>query len=164
MGLDLSLRATGIEVLDSNAQRVYGSVIGYGLEKGSSQRERIERTIYLANQIIGLVKQQEVTQVAIEGCAFGTTFGREVLAELHGVVKTQLFLACGIVPLVVPPKSARRVVFGAGCGSAKKKQAQAMLAGRGLVIDELDRVDAYVIALWGLWRLKDGAGHERLGR
>lgn len=157
MGLDLSLTSTGIEVLDSSGQRVYGCVVGKKL-KQATERDRVERLILIANRIIGLVKEYDVRHVAIEGYAYSKKYGGEKLAELHGVVKTQLYMACGLIAEPVSPKTARRVVFGKGKGNIEKKLVQPLLEQRGIYIESGDQRDAYVVARYKLWRASNGEG------
>lgn len=160
MGLDLSLTSTGIEVLDSLGSRVYGGLVGKELKK-ATERDRVERLVLIANTIIGLVKEHDVRHVAIEGYAYSKKYGGEKLAELHGVVKTQLYLACGLIAEPVSPRKARRVVFGQGKGGIKKKMVQPLLEQRGIFIENGDQRDAYVVARYKLWRAANGEGQQR---
>lgn len=155
MGLDLSLTSTGIEVLDSCGNRVYGCVVGKELRR-ATERDRVERLVMIANTIIGLVKEHGVRHVGVEGYAYSKKFGGEKLAELHGVVKTQLYLACQLIAESISPKTARRVVFGKGKGSIKKNMVQPLLEQRGICIDNADQRDAYVVARCMLWRVANG--------
>lgn len=161
MGLDVSLTGTGIEILDQDAERVYSSTVGYSLNGAKTEREAVERLVWIANEIVGLVKKFGVELVGVEGYAFGAKYGRERLAELHGVLKSQLFLSCQIIPSVVPPKTARSKVFGKGCGGIKKKFVRPLLKQRGVEIDDPDQADAHVVARYLRWRmLTDGKGRE----
>lgn len=112
IGLDLSLRSAGVAVLDRGGTLITTRAIGYGLSDGDD-RQRIERLIYIANEIIGIAKGHSddgKPEVVIEGYSFDSKFNREALAELHGVVRTQLFLALGVVASRIPPQSARKII------------------------------------------------------
>jgi len=157
LGLDNSLTGTGIIVLDQDGNIVWQETIGFGLEKDAPTREVLERIIYITNRVLYVVRKYDVEYVAVEGYAYGKTFRREQLAELGGVVKTQLFLSTGIVPVIVAPSTARAVVFGKGCGGIKKAFVRPLLKNKGVSIKDPDQADAYVIARYLRWRvLTDG--------
>jgi Holliday junction resolvasome RuvABC endonuclease subunit len=160
MGLDLSLTASGIEILDYDGERAYGCVVGYSLKKATDE-SRVKRLISMVEEIIGLVGEYEVKHVAVEDYAYGSRYGREKLAELHGIIKVELYRKFGIVVEPVPPKRARMVVFGKGKGGIKKVQVRPLLERYGIYIDDGDRRDAYVVARYMLWRVTHGERHER---
>lgn len=130
MGLDLSLTGTGIVTLGKDGKPVDARTVGYGLKKRATQRERIERLIDNVQSIATVVDELRPDVVAIEGFAFGAKFGGEFLGELQGVVKVNLYSRFEIVPVVYPPKTVRKVVFGYG-GSDKKRIKQ--------IVDLLER-------------------------
>jgi Holliday junction resolvasome RuvABC endonuclease subunit len=120
MGLDLSLTATGVVTIDKDGMPCDQRVMGYGLKKGSTQKQKIERLIDVPLAISAVVEEMKPDVIAIENFAFGARFGGEFLGELHGVVKTHLYSKFGIVPYVYPPTTVRKSVFGYG-GSDKKR-------------------------------------------
>ena len=136
MGIDPSVTATGIEVLDERAERLYGTVVGYQLEETATEREKTERLIWVTSKVIGVAKDLEVTHVGLEGYSFGEVFGGERMGEIGGQLKVQLFLACHLVALPVPPKTARAKVFGKGLGGASKRQVRAMLKMKEMSADQ----------------------------
>ncbi len=153
MGIDPSVTATGIEVLDEHAERLYGTVVGYKLENTATVREEIERLIWVTSKIIRVAKDWEVTHVGLEGYSFGEKFGGERMGEIGGQLKVQLFLACQLVVLPIPPTTARAKVFGKGMGGASKPKVRAMLKMKDIHIKNLDRCDAYVLARHTRWLL-----------
>ena len=153
MGLDLSLTGTGVVVLDGNAGLLESHTFGYEL-RAASQREQIERLISIADKIVGIVRrvQQDArASVFIEGFAFGKKMRAHQLGELHGVVKTQLALACSVMPDVVAPTSCRSKVLGKG--NVKKEAVKEMLEEHGISLTDHNQRDAYVVARYGLWKV-----------
>lgn len=151
-------------VLNQDGKLICNQTFGYGLEEEAGARDQIERIVWVADRIIGLVRSFKVCDVAIEGYAYGAKYGGEKIAELVGVVKTQLFLSCQIVPVAVPPTTARSKVFGKGCGKIDKKFVRPLLKQRGVVISDPDQADAYVVARYLRWRmLTDGKRDKQMG-
>jgi Holliday junction resolvasome RuvABC endonuclease subunit len=145
MGLDLSLTGCGIVVLDEAGVPVFQRVSGYSLKRTSSVREKVERLVDIAIDVISAAKDNDVSAVGIEGHAFASVRGTQYdLGELHGVVKTQLWLALQLEPVVIAPMSARKMVFGSG--KMKKREVMAELSKRGLSFTDHNEGDAYVIA------------------
>jgi len=130
LGLDLSLTGTGIVLIGGDGKPSHGRTVGYALQKGATQQQRIERLIDVAKSISAIIEELfphigtgpsfRDLVIAIEGFAFGARFGGEFLGELQGVVKVQLYSQYGKVPVVYPPTKVRKTVFGYG-GSDKKR-------------------------------------------
>ena len=81
--------------------------------------------------IRGVVKSYGPTHAAIENYSFSSPFGREVLAELGGVVKLEL--AELRVPFdLVPPASARRLL---GRQPAYPRKKKAKRRGKGKLVE-----------------------------
>lgn len=164
MGLDLSLTGTGCVVLDADGNVLISDCWGDKLKRDARVRDKIERMIYIAKEIIhtarevlkndvriddrvefvGDLLRGGVLCVGIEGYAFSRQGAQNDLGELQGVVKSQLWLALGVEPVVMAVSSARKLVVGSG--NAKKDRVQAVLAERGFVFDNHNIADAYVIA------------------
>lgn len=168
MGLDLSLTGAGIVILsdpdgDSPLSAKTGKVesqliVGYSLTADASVREKTERMIDIAKAIIAEARTWEYgdceLHVAIENYAFSTvknakgksfqSSSQTGLAELHGVVKSQLLLALRISPVLYSVKTARMVVF--GNGNFDKKSIKPTLNSWGYSFKKTDDADAFVIA------------------
>jgi len=145
MGLDLSLVATGVAIIDSDEKLLFAANAGFKLKRSSSIRDKIERMTSIAAMIIRAARSHGVTEIAIEGFAYAAKGAQNDLGELHGVVKSQVLLGLGIVPTVIPPTSARKVVFDKG--NIKKKAALDELTKRGYNLADHNQSDALVIAL-----------------
>jgi len=155
MGLDLALINTGIIVLNETGQVMRRGTLRYPMIKkrsrayvdtAISEDERIQRLLNIANDIVGFIKQFNVQKVAIEGPTYGTArqAHQHQIGEVAGVVKTQLWLACHIVPWVVPPTTARKHFL--GYGMANKENVQAVLSDVGIEYETDHEADAYVVA------------------
>lgn len=177
LGLDLSLRGTGLCML-------YGSRHGepsmhterFDQPKVSGVEASIKRLIAIAEQIVGLAKCEKPDHAIIEAPAKNQQWQAAAIGEVHGVIKVQLFLATGIVPLVKEATQMRRHVVGklervtetvvnkkgkevkrASYGkvigaSGKPRRAtvkdviEIRLRDRGLQFPSQDEMDAYVAA------------------
>jgi Holliday junction resolvasome RuvABC endonuclease subunit len=143
VGLDLSLTATGICVLDEEDVRF--ETVGYGLKRSSRQKDKIERIIEIVSAILGEVETCiPMPAVGIEGYAFGARGAQNDLGELHGAVKTQLWLAHQIEPVIIPASHARKSVLGKG--NLAKQAIVDLLTNRGIDVRNNNEADAYVIA------------------
>lgn len=156
IGLDLSLTSTGIVSLVEVGKDwgVHSSLhVGHSLKRDAAVREKIERYVVIAAAVLDTVRQfkgMEVT-VGIEGYAYSKKGAQNDLAELQGIVKSQLWLGERIEPVIVSVTEARKLVLGTGSpkGSKKGKTKEGVakiLKGMGLEFDSDDEADAYVIA------------------
>ena len=121
MGLDLSLTGTGVVVLDAGEGKIVrAQTIGYSLDKDATEQQRLDRLVNLAAGIKTLIEETHPHVIVIEGHAYGARFGGAALAELHGVVKVQIYYLTKQAPMVVAPKKARKVVLDDGAADKKK--------------------------------------------
>lgn len=108
-GLDLSLRNSGVAIIKDSGEVLCMS-LGYALKRESTERDRIERVISIANEVMGILISNDVRHVGIESYAFsGQT---ALLAELSGVLKVQIYIGMKIVPLWIGPGSVRKYLLG----------------------------------------------------
>lgn len=168
MGLDLSLKSSGVMVLDTELRHSIdvevGSRIWYsesivfkpnpqhkiltksGKSKTLSDRQKIERLVAIRDRIFALCCQYGPEHVAIEGYAFSKHSSSVTgLAELGGAVRVMLFESMGIIPATIPVGQCRKFVVGSG--KATKDQTRKFLAENGLEFDTEDEADAYVMAV-----------------
>lgn len=115
------------------------------------EKEKIERIITIAAEIVKRCQEFQVKAVGIENYAFGA-FGAggsssgTMLGELAGVVKRDLAVVYKIIPAMYSPSSARKALFGKGNGKLKKQEVQAKLKTLGMIFPSHDEGDAFVIA------------------
>lgn len=144
VGLDLSLTATGICLLDVEGEPSF-SVVGHGLKRTAKQRDKIERIVDIVSAIVDVVSDcSSKPRVAIEGYAFGARGAQNDLGELHGAVKLQLWLGHGIEPVIIPSSRARKIVLGKG--RLPKNEIVEMLTNRGINVKDHNEADAFVVA------------------
>jgi Holliday junction resolvasome RuvABC endonuclease subunit len=153
MGLDLSCTATGIVVLSpdpayNNEPWVYMSTVGSKLHRDSPVRDKVERLLTIARAVVAAYEQHRnagrEVRVGIEGYAWAARGAQNDLAELHGVVKTQLWLKHQAEPVIVQASAARRAVL--GTGRIDKKDIVRLVQARGVATADHNVADAWVIA------------------
>lgn len=156
MGIDLAPRLTGISIYTSTGVHQACFTIKEVVARGSKrdppipEAHRIARCLRVANQIVRLIKDYGVKHVGIEGYAYSQAAQAHQIGEVGGVVKTQIFLACGIIPRIVQPTSARKHVLGYGGSVPGKKKGIEKVVVEGLGVDVANdhEADATVVARW----------------
>lgn len=177
LGLDLSLKSTGICILDGDKGSTSPSLRTelFPQPKVDSVKEKIRRLVLIAERIIQLINGENPDFVIIEAPAKNQVWQAAAIGEVHGVVKVQIYLASGIVPIVKEATEMRKVVvgkierktvsvvgkdgkktkkvsYGEIDGSRGKKKAtvkdliEIRLAEKGLKFPSQDEMDAYVAA------------------
>jgi len=151
MGLDLSVRgAAGVVVDEDGTVQDYG-LWGWGLTRESSVKEKIERLVYIAGKVVAMARlvPDECVDIGIEDYAYRMRGAQNDLGEIQGTIKTQIWLALGIIPSIIVASSARKKVLGKGRfskGKKGKKEIINAVCERGFAVDDDNVADAYVIA------------------
>ena len=150
VGLDLSLTGSGLVIVDEEGIVIDRGLYGYTLTRKATVRDKIERLLFIVENIIKKVERHgDDVVVGIEGYAYGKFGSQPELGELQGCVKTQLWLALRIVPEVVVVTAARKTVLGKGRFSKGKKGKTEIINAvceRGFDVSDDNVADAYVIA------------------
>lgn len=158
MGLDLSLTSSGITVLDGNGGVIFRDTRGYSVQKKGREwadraflnRGKIERLLGIAASVLGVAREFQVRKVYIEDYAYSKHSSSVTgLAELHGVVKCGLLERFKIYAEPVSSRTIRATCLGAGCGGYSKEQVRGLLAKYGMVFDNDDLMDSYMVAMYG---------------
>lgn len=152
VGLDLSLTGSGIVVIDEDGYVIRQRTVGYELanEEVVDERRIVERYMYIAGEIVDTIKGIDVERprVVIEGYAFAKNPKQSSsitkLAELRGVVKSQLWLVFRLTADILTVGEVRRIVLGKG--NFPKSGIVGILKARGLVFGDDNTADAYVVA------------------
>jgi Holliday junction resolvasome RuvABC endonuclease subunit len=146
---------TGLVVLTDRGHVLRSATYRYPListkKRDVSERDRVDRILHLANDIIGVARTFSVQNIAIE--AGGASFGAKSQAIQRGgllyVVLTQIWLACHIFPELVTASAARKSVLGyGGSGKNQKDRVIEALGLAGITFDTDHEADAYVVARW----------------
>jgi len=116
-------------------------------------RQKIDRLTAITGRIVSdvrAVQDHGEVFVAIENYAFGARGAQNDLGELHGCVKQQLAVSCGVVPSVVSPSTYRKLLIGSGRASKAKsfEFACSALTILGIESTNADQADAYLVAEW----------------
>jgi Holliday junction resolvasome RuvABC endonuclease subunit len=179
LGLDLSLKGTGACILDGGdtgeptARRTFLYLRPHKL---TEIRAKIERLVSIAEDVVGLVEEEHPDHIIIEAPAKNQKWQAAAIGEIHGVIKVQIFLATGIIPLIKESTQMRAAVVGKipkvqeivedKKGKKKKRWNYGMIPGkrgglkkatikdiievilreRGLEFPSQDEMDAYVAA------------------
>lgn len=155
LGLDLSIRGTGLVVLRKQqvlehlhlrTELVHDGQTSELKSNGVYRGTNEERIDYITSKIGKVVKKHHPVFTAIEGHSFGSQGrGKTILAELHGVIKNRLHRA-NFLFMVVPPPTLKVYAVGDGRGSKED-----MLAGARKVwkdCDNDDEADAFHLATY----------------
>jgi crossover junction endodeoxyribonuclease RuvC len=137
MGIDPSLRSTGVAVLGCDPDRVYSIK--------TSRLNQADAIGMVADKI--LKEARDVDFTFIEGYAFGKFGGSSsvsVLIELSGVIKYEL-RKLGYKFIVVPPTVVKKYLTGSG-NSNKDKMMLSCYRKFGLEFETSDECDAYALA------------------
>lgn len=166
LGIDLAPRHTGFcwlpEGWDGDRGALVTDQVNYTLT--GKMRPETQMRVYLtvAEVAVEMVKGQQAGSVAVEGYAYGARGSAvTLLAELGGIVKSQLWMSCHnlmVNPIVAA--SARSWLMG-GIRRARKadkvdgikplpekKQVEVFLRNRGFTFDSTDMLDSFVVGYY----------------
>jgi len=123
MGIDTSLRSTGIGVVDAIGSRM--KAVWYGTIKNPAARPLSACLAYIQDEIVKLIETHQPHAVAIEGVFYAKNVKTMmILTHARGVIIAQ----CARVALPVYEYEPRRVKMAvAGYGAAQKEQVQKMV-------------------------------------
>ena len=143
-GLDLSLRSAGVGIINEDGSASCYT-FGYELTKACTERDRIERIIYISNQVMGVLFRHKVKFVGFENYGFAGNF-LTLQADLGGTLKTQVYVGLKTVPILLPAMSVRKYLLGKA--TKDKKVISKFLLGKGYDQPKnLDESDALAVAL-----------------
>ena len=195
LALDLSLKATGVCILEGSREEhpscrthLFPQPQVKGIE------ERIKRLVAIAEHVVGLIEEERPDHVIIEAPAMNQQWQAANIGELHGVIKVQIYLATGQVPLVKQATEMRKFVVGTISkkqetyedkkGKKKKRWSYGTITGkrgkpinatikdiielrlkdRGLEFPTQDEMDAYVAAEYCWKKYVGTAGYDTYGK
>ena len=123
LGIDTSLRSTGVGVLDAAGSRM--TPVWYGTIKNPPGRPLSECLLHLQDEIDRLIREHEPQAVAIEGIFYAKNVKTMlILSHARGAIIAQ----CARLGLPVYEYEPRRVKMAvAGYGGAQKEQIQKMV-------------------------------------
>ena len=123
MGVDTSLRSTGIGILDAAGSRM--APVYYGIIKNPPGRSLSACLLFLQDEIEKLIREHEPQAVAIEGIFYAKNVKTMmILSHARGAIIAQ----CARMGLPVYEYEPRRVKMAvAGYGGAEKAQIQKMV-------------------------------------
>jgi len=164
MGIDISLRKSGVSV-NKNYKP-----ISIGTITTSKEDEWIVSVRKIVETILAAIEDNKVQYVAIEHYAYDSPFGRETLAEIHGVVLYKLH-QLGIPYFKPSPKTVKKFACGRGDtppvpeGRAKTSWKKVWVVeevnaryGTNFILAQNDQCDAFCMALLceTVWKVKQG--------
>lgn len=138
LGLDLSLRGTGVCLLDDSLQPVV-------VETLKNKLRGAPRLVYVRDCIADLLIAPDMA-IAIEGYAYRAQGKVFELGELGGVVRALICDRNTVSPLIVPPLSLKKWVSGTGRGG-KLPVGIALYREFGIRFKDDNQADAYGLAL-----------------
>lgn len=174
VGLDLSLSRTGLCYVpdDWNGNRRHLLTESISTQRktmahGKAEvlaRYEVERYHEIAKGIVSFVKRTGAKHVAKENYAYSTVRNKQGkasqsasvtrLAELGGVVLSQLLLGCHLPVVSVPVNSARKWLTGGLKRGNQKEQVERFLKPHGVTFKNYDEMDAFVVAYYWFGEIK----------
>lgn len=150
--------------MSSTGQRLSLATLGGELQakKGQpviSDEQRLRRMLQIALGVVRLAREHQVQVVGVEEYSFNKFSGSSAvtsLAELGGVVKSQLWLSLRLVPLRVPRSQAMNEILGAGKlekeDVVKFWERSAVQEQTALQAQTVDEAEALTVAHWAYMR------------
>jgi Holliday junction resolvasome RuvABC endonuclease subunit len=177
IGLDLSLRGTGVCILadEPGGERSRRTWL-FAKPKVTTVEDKIKRLVSIAEDLVGLVEKENPDHIIIEAPAKNQKWQAAAIGEVHGVIKVQIFLATGLIPMIKESTQMRAGIVGKipkvqeivedNKGKKKKRWSYGTIPGkrgkpikatikdvieytlkkRGLEFPSQDEMDAYVAA------------------
>lgn len=123
LGLDLSLSATGVAVLQNNKSVVHLDCIRTAPKDGS----HIERASYISSHIVEIYNKYRPQLIVIEEYAYSRYTHMSTLGELGGIVKYELWGASGVPNcwITIGSTACKKHTTGSG-GASKQDMIEAM--------------------------------------
>jgi Holliday junction resolvasome RuvABC endonuclease subunit len=113
LGLDLSLRGTGICVLEGEpGEEPKHRTELVPMKEAKTVEEKVLRLVGITERIVVLVNGENPDYIIIEAPTKGQVWQQAAIGEIHGVVKVQIYLASGKFPWVKEATEIRKGVFG----------------------------------------------------
>lgn len=132
LGLDLSLMATGVCIIDNELIRT--ELIAQPRTK--TVEDSIKRLISISDAIIRIINKEHPDHIIIEAPAMNQKWQAAAMGEIHGVIKTQIYLTTGEAPLVKQATAMRKVVV----GKIERTMAPVLDKNGAVVVDKYGKV------------------------
>jgi crossover junction endodeoxyribonuclease RuvC len=137
-GLDLSLTATGIIVLNQSGQVIHKAVL-------KSKLKDMERLQYIRNEIAAVYKQYDISFTCLEGYSMGSRSGQAFsIGELGGIIKLFLWGRKHDYHPVPPPQVKKYATKVGNCD--KNKVMLAVFKEWGFEGKDDNECDAFVLS------------------
>ena len=160
MGLDISMRATGVAVVDSNYRLLHQRVLKTDPGQGVSEIDCIDRAHKQVDQLLGIIEAYRPDRFIVEGAAYGVlTAAKSNAGLLHRMSNTacQLWQVTGIIKYAVRRASDSSMVIMSpttvkkhitGSGKADKKQMLAAVKEKyGVAFTDDNACDAFALCV-----------------
>lgn len=158
VGVDLSLNATGIVLIDEMSKVADCRTFGYSLTKTATVGLKAERINQITDIVVEFVKRNRVRHVAVEKATFGSIFRSLELSGLTAVLENKLHVQCGIVPVYMTISPIRKYHLGVNVnGKGIKRIVMDHFKNKGYVLSNDNEYDALAIGLvlWDNLNMRD---------
>lgn len=135
VGIDQSYSGFAITVLNSG---------GFVSTVYRSPYRGVDRLYDIKAHMVNSLAHQTVSDVAIEGYAFGSQMAN-MLGELGGLVKLTLYEIGPYYPLIVPPTMLKKYVTGKGQGISKSQILLHVYKKWGVELNDDNAADSYAL-------------------
>lgn len=152
VGLDFSLTSPGMSAIRRHSNGVI-EVLDMTVVKTKSEEDWFTRRNRIETEILRFVFKHKPIKVIVESYSYGSTNGRELAGEVHGICLFNL-IKQGFpqenIHRVVAPQQLKKFITGKG-NASKKQIVEAVneYFGLSLKLSENDMADAIVLAFIG---------------
>lgn len=145
LGLDLSLSATGIAVIDDKFQSIFSKEVAIK-SISSVITDRYRRYNLIKNGVIPAIKGFKLKGIAIEGQAFGAKGRITDIAESKALIIDEVLKMYPNVPIIeVAPSQVKKYILGIGRGQ-KSLMIKEVYKKYNFDTDSDNIADAFVLA------------------
>ena len=113
LGLDLSIKATGICILDGDGKSdLIVRTELFPQPQVKTVEARILRLVAISEKIVSAFRRDRPDHIIIEAAAKNQVWQAAAIGEVHGAVKSQIYLHTGMFPMVKEATEMRKAVVG----------------------------------------------------
>jgi Holliday junction resolvasome RuvABC endonuclease subunit len=144
LGIDPSLSATGLAIIETRDGNQSCDVLHVRTIKTTPREVLGDRLGKIVAELTSVMSEYKPDAVAMEGYSMGSTFNREAMGEVGGVIKLALW-GFGVDPKIWPVQSWRKAVF---AEKLVKDEVRLKTFQRyGVDLKDMNQLEAFCVAV-----------------